>query len=171
MDKPADKLRIMYRTNRNALPPQPIRIKIPGWGGSPDFKMEDGSEPQPWHCPPFVDASTYGLELLYPYETECHVVNVNGDIRFHWDFAREPGVKLTGQEFGTFAPKPSQFYLFQTQLDMKAPPGHAIRTEPHPRFYADATGTVPAAVIGHVQTEWWCKTIFAVFKVPAPGQR
>src|SRR3954447_16221080 len=120
MDNPetSDKLVVKYRTVHGAVPPRPIRMKIPGWGGSADLKMVNGSEPQPWHCPPFVDAATYGLELLYPYETECHVVNVNGDVRFQWDFAREPGVKLTGDEFGLFDPKPAQFYLFRTGVDI-----------------------------------------------------
>ncbi len=56
-------------------------------------------------------------------------------------------------------------------MDLKAPPGYVIRTQPHPRFYSDDTGTVPAAVVGHVQTEWWPKKLFIVFKAPRPGER
>ena len=29
---------------------------------------------------PFVDAATYGLELIYPYDSVCHVWNRNGEI-------------------------------------------------------------------------------------------
>lgn len=166
-----DKLKIKYCAYDKAIPPQQIRMSAGGWGGLPQ-KMEDGSEPQPWHCLPFVEASTHGLELIYPYETECHVVNENGAIRFDWDFARESGGQLTGGEFVTFFPKEaSRYYLFNTSLDIQAPPGHVLRTEPHPRFFTDDTGTVPLAMIGQVQTEWWPKRFFVVFRVPAPGHR
>lgn len=165
-----DKLEIKYRTTGKAIPPQPIRMAIPGWGG-PEGEKKNGMEPRPWHCPPFVEASTYGLELLYPYEKECHVINDNGEIRFAWDYPNEPDAKLLGDEFAGFFPKPSKFYLFNTNLDIKAPPGHVIRTEPHPRFYTDETGTVPLPMVGHVQTEWWPKTLFIVFRAPHFAER
>jgi hypothetical protein len=104
-----DRLVIKYSTAGKALPPRPIRVEVPGWGGSPDRKKVDGSEPEPWHCPPFVEASTYGLELLYQYETECHVINDGGTIRFEWDTAREPGGVAGDGEFGLFAPLPARF--------------------------------------------------------------
>lgn len=166
-----DKLEIRYRTAHKGLPPQPIRIKMPGWGGSAAMKMENGSEPQPWHCPPFVEGATYGLELVYHYETECHVINDKGDVRFEWDYGKEPGGIAGPDEFGLFAPKPAKFYSFGTSVDLKAPPGFVLRTQPHPRFFTDDTGTVPLAVVGHVQTEWWAKKLFVVFRVPPPGHR
>jgi tetratricopeptide (TPR) repeat protein len=167
MDKP----KIKYATYSKATPPQPIRVKTPGWAGTPD-KMEDGSPGQPWHCLPFVEASTYGLELIYPFDTECQIINDNGLVRIDWDFARESGGELTGAEFSTFYPKEaSKHYLFTTRIDVQAPPGNVIRTEPHPRFFTDDTGTCPLAVIGHLQTEWWPRKLFVVFKVPPPGQR
>ncbi|MDB5357636.1 MAG: uncharacterized protein JWN24_4089 [Phycisphaerales bacterium] len=165
-----DKLQIKYRIVGKALPPRPIRMNVGGWGGAAEMKV-NGSEPQPWHCPPFVEASTYGLELVYPYETECHVINDNGNIRIDWDFAKEPDIKLQGDEFGVFFPRPGKFYLFGSSLDMQAPPGYVIRTLPHPRYFTDDTGTVPLAVMGHVQTEWWPKPIFLVFRVPPVGGR
>ena len=45
-----------------------------------------------------------------------------------------------------------------------------MRTQPHPRFFADTTGTVPAALYGHVHSEWWPKKLFVVFKIPPVGQ-
>jgi hypothetical protein len=165
-----DKFSIKYRTSGKALPPKPIRIKIPGWSGQP-VKRKNGSEPQPWHCPPFVDAATYGLELIYPYDNECHIVNDGGKFRVEWNYPAETGIQLTGHEFDFFFPHPPTFYFFTTGIDLQAPPGHAIRVQPHPRFFTDTTGTAPAAVCGHVQTEWWPKKMFIVFKVPAPGQR
>lgn len=167
-----EKLTVKYSTHAGALPPQRIKLEKPGWAGSPELKMVDGSEPQPWHCLPFVEAATYGLELVYPYETECHVVNDNGDVRFEFDYFKEPGGVLTGGEFITFFPKPpAKFYTFNTRVDIAAPPGHALRTEPHPRAFADETGTAPLALCGHVQSEWWSRKLFVVFKSPLPGQR
>ena len=166
-----DRLIIKYRVAGKAIGPQSLRMKIPGWGGAADKKMQDGSEPQPWHCPPFVEASATGLELSYPYETECHVVNVNGQVRFEWDYAKEPGAKLNGSDFGLFDTKPPKYYLFNTSIDLQAPPGHVLRTQPHPRFFTDDTGTVPLSMIGDVQTEWWARKLFVVFRAPRPGQR
>jgi len=165
-----DKMTIKYRTTGKAIPPRPVQMKIPGWSGQA-VKKRNGSEPQPWHCPPFVDAATYALELVYPYEKECHIINQGGVVRFAWDYANEPGHKPNGAEFNVFFPHPPRFYFFATGIDLQAPPGHVIRVETHPRFFTDATETAPAAVCGHVQTEWWSKTMFIVFKVPAPGQR
>ena len=166
-----NKLTVKFATYSNALPPQRIRLEKPGWAGD-EQKMVDGSEPQPWHCLPFVEAATYGLELVYPYETECHVVNDGGKVRFEFDYAREPGGILTGGEFITFFPKPPEkFYLFNARVDLVAPPGHVLRTEPHPRAFTDETGTAPLAICGHVQSEWWTRKLFVVFKTPPPGGR
>ena len=116
-----NKLTVKFATYANALPPQRIRLEKPGWAGD-ERKMVDGSEPQPWHCLPFVEAATYGLELVYPYETECHVVNDGGKVRFEFDYANEPGGILTGGEFITFFPKPPEkFYLFNARVDLVAP--------------------------------------------------
>jgi Flp pilus assembly protein TadD len=166
-----DNLQIKYSTSGKALPPRPIRLQLPGWAGSPDLKMDDGSEPQPWHCPPFVDGATDGLELVNHYDTECHVYHENGDLKIDWDYAREPGGVLGADEFGVFAPLPAKFYFFASLVDLQAPPGYVLCIQPHPRFYTDDTGTVPAAVVGHVQTEWWPKKLFVVFKAPKPGER
>jgi tetratricopeptide (TPR) repeat protein len=162
---------IRYSTYQKALPPRPIRMKNPGWGGLVQ-KMVDGSEPQPWHCLPFTEASTYGLELVYQYDRECQVINEEGLVRFDWDYASEPDCQLQGTEFITFFPKErSRYYAFNTGIDIKAPEGHVICTLPHPRFFTDETGTVPIPMIGHVQSEWWPKKFFVVFKAPLPGER
>lgn len=61
------KIDVLWRTRHKGLPPRPIKLQIPGWAGH-DLNHGDGATPQPWHCPPFVDGSTYGLELLYPFD-------------------------------------------------------------------------------------------------------
>jgi tetratricopeptide (TPR) repeat protein len=166
-----DSLTIKYKAYAKVLPPQPIRMTNGTWGGSPE-KMADGSEPQPWHCLPFVEGSTYGMELVYPYENECHVVAADGTIHFEWDFASEPGGGLTGGEFVAFSPvDASKYYLFNTRLDLHPPPGYVLRTEPHPRYFTDETGTVPLAIIGNLQNEWYPHLNFAVFRAPEQGRR
>jgi Tfp pilus assembly protein PilF len=166
-----DSLTIKYKAYAKVLPPQPIRMTNVNWGGSPE-KMEDGSEPQPWHCLPFVEGSTYGLELIYPYENECHVVGANGTIHFEWDYANEPGGGLTGGEFVAFSPVDAcKYYLFNTRLDIQPPPGYVLRTEPHPRYFTDETRTVPLAIIGNLQNEWYPHLNFAVFRAPEQGRR
>jgi tetratricopeptide (TPR) repeat protein len=162
---------IKYSATGKVIAPQPIRLKIGDWAGPPE-KMVDGSEPQPWHCLPFLEGSTYGLELVYQYETECQVVGADGTIRFDWDFAREPGQVVSGGEFVPFAPREaSKYYLFNTGLDIQPPPGHVTRTEPHPRYFTDDSGTVPLAMIGHLQGEWYSRRLFVVFRGPRQGQR
>src|SRR5262249_35492700 len=92
--------------------------------------------------------------------------------RIEWDYGREPGEPLTGGEFMLFEPlAASKFYLFNTRLDIVPPAGHVIRTEPHPRYFTDDSGTVPLAMIGHVQAEWFSRLLFVVFRAPRPGER
>src|SRR5215218_6700537 len=133
-----EKLVIKYSApSERIVPPRRIRVEVPGWAGAADQRMEDGAEVQPWHCLPFVEGATYGLELVYPHEQECRVINERGKVRFEWDFYSEPeGSGVTGGEFITFFPKdsPGQ-YLFNTRMDVQAPPGHVLRIEPHPRFF------------------------------------
>jgi hypothetical protein len=104
-----------YRTAAKGIPPRPIRLEVPGWAGDA-AKPVDGSVAQPWHCNPFVEGSTYGLELIYPFDTECQVINRDGVTQIEWDFAREGG-GVTGGEFVVFAPG---YYLFNTMLSRNA---------------------------------------------------
>jgi hypothetical protein len=164
-----DSLTIKYNTYARALPPRPIQT------ADAPKKSEEGTSPalgreEPWL--PFVAAATYGLELTYPYEIECQVIHDHGTIRFDWDFTKEPDGGLTGGEFAAFAPRhASKYYLFNTRLDLLPPPGYVLRTEPHPRFFTDDSGTVAPALIGHVQNEWYPRLLYVVFPTPRPGQR
>ncbi|HEX4794380.1 MAG TPA: DUF6065 family protein [Humisphaera sp.] len=166
-----ERLQIKYRTAHKGLPPQPIRMKIPGWGGSPDRKMVNGSEPEPWHCLPLVEACTYGLELIFQYETECHIINDDGNVRLEWDYAKEPGGIASPLEMSLFRTKPTRFYSFITSIDLQTPPGYVLQTQPHPRYYFDETDTTPLALSAHVQSEWWPVMFLMVFKVPPRGHR
>src|SRR5690349_15686445 len=81
-----DALTLRYRTVYGAPPPRRIRLDVPGWAGISTAHGE-GAPAQPWHCQPFVDGATYGLELLYPYPGECTVRNEEGGISFHGPLA------------------------------------------------------------------------------------
>lgn len=159
-----DTIEVRFRTWYKGLPPQPIKLKIPGWAGK-DHNHGNGAEPQPWHCPPFVEGSTYGLELLYPFENTCKVVNEDGKVRFEGDFSNEIE-EYNQPPFDVFAPG---HYGFTSSLDIVGPPNHIIRLEPHPRYYTDDTWTCPCVVPGHIQSEWWSRIFFIVFKAPPVG--
>lgn len=173
-----EKIQVKYRTWHNGQPPRPIRLQIPGWSGK-DRDHENGAEPQPWHCPPFVEGSTYGHELVYPYNSECRVKRINGELVFEGDFSEEPwmineeGTTQTGDEPKKITPPMMSFapghYGMSSALDMEPPEGYVLRTEPHPRFYTDDTGTVPCLVPGHIQ-RWWSRIFFVVFKAPREGE-
>ncbi|HYH79409.1 MAG TPA: hypothetical protein VEX86_06420, partial [Longimicrobium sp.] len=165
------RIELGYRAWNQAQPPRRIKLSIPGWAGD-DVPAADGARPQPWHCRPFVDAASYGVELVYGFETECRVNrDAGGEIHFDGDFSGEIArAKEAGQEFaipfGTFAP---HHYGMTSALDVMPPPGHVLRIEPHPRFFTDTTGTVAAAVPGHIE-RFWPRMFFVVFKSPAPGE-
>jgi hypothetical protein len=166
-----DKLTIKYHASSKALAPQPIRIKAPGWGGTAE-KMQDGAVAQPWHCLPFVEGSIYGLELLYQYDAECRVSCSDSGLHFDWNFAGEKNPALNGNEFVELEAKsPWRYYQLKTGLDIKAPPGHVIRIEPHARFFTDDTGTAPLATIGHVAPDEDGQHLTVAFRGPEPGQQ
>lgn len=147
---------VAYRLGK-ALPPRPIKLKIPGWAGINNYHG-DGGPPQPWHCVPFVEGSTYGIEFLYPYEEEQTVTRVNGEVQFG-----NPDLP-----FKCFA---SGHYGYQSGTDIKIPEGYVIRLEPHPRYFVDEIGDVPLMLPGHLQTQWWTRYFFIVFKSPFEGQK
>lgn len=162
------KLEIKYRTWHKAIPPKPIKLQIPGWSGEQN-EHTNGDKPQPWHCIPFVEGATYGLELYYPFESECRVSMVNNEILFEGDFVEEQKqcLDVPMPPFMCFAPG---HFGMTSALDIKVPSGYILRTEPHPRYYTDTTNTVPCCLPAHIQSEWWPKIFFVVFKNPVPGQ-
>lgn len=148
------------------LPPRPIKLQIPGWAGH-DLDHGGGAVPQPWHCPPFVDGSTYGLELVYPFEADCHVSIRNGELHISREFEEELHPSMQEPPFKQFAPG---HYGFTSSLDLLVPDDMVVRVESHPRFFTDTTGTCPCAVPGHIHTAFWPRIFFVVFKAPWPGQ-
>lgn len=167
----SNNIRVKYRTWHTGKPPRPVKLQIPGWAGK-DHTHSNGSEAQPWHCQPFVEGSTYGLELVYPFETECHVYMKDGKVFFDGDFTEESkkikDATVVFPPFGSFA---DGHFGMTSCLDIQVPEDMILRLEPHPRFYTDLTYTCPLLVCGHLQTSWWPKIFFVVFKNPAEGQK
>lgn len=152
--------------NGKEFPPASIKLQIPGWAGQ-DKTHSDGSKAQPWHCVPFVEASTYGIELLYPFETECVVRNIDGITVFEGDFSEE--AKKYNHPMPPFMTFAEGHFGFTSSFDLEPPEDHVIRIEPHPKYYTDFSWTTPLPVAGHIQGEWWSKIFFIVFKQPPVG--
>ncbi|UAJ12641.1 hypothetical protein [Polymorphobacter megasporae] len=156
---------VKFRSHGNRLPPQAIRITVPGWAGGKDPRV-DGSHEQPWHCIPFSESARYGLELVYPFDDDLTVSSIDGHVRLDADWKSPPGDGLTWPPFRAFG---EDLYSYQLSLDLEVPTGWAIRTEPHPRYYTDPTNTTPLAVPALIRSDWWPMTFFCIFKAPPVG--
>jgi hypothetical protein len=156
---------VKVRLNEPRLAPRRTKLEIPGWAGQPEPRR-DGSQEYVWHCLPFSEGAQYGIELFYPYETELRVTRRSGNLLFEGDIGADP---QTGQMWPPFRRFGPNFYTYQLLLDLKLEPGYAVRTEPHPRFYTDTSGTVPIAVPALVRN-WWPMLFFCVFKAPREGE-
>src|SRR5690242_6696092 len=126
---------------------------MPGWAGQPE-RRADGAQEYAWHCAPFTEGAQYGIEVFYPHHNELRVSRKNDKLIFDGDFGPPPesGGDLMWPPFRSFG---RDYYTYQLLLDLKVEKDWAVRTEPHPRFYTDATDTVPIAVPALLRTEWW----------------
>jgi len=156
---------LKYRIVGPCPPPRRTEVPVPGWGGEPHPRT-DGSHEQVWHCAPFSEGARYGLEMIYPFEQELRVRTVRGRVKLEADWGPDPLDGLNWPPFRSFG---EAFYSYQILLDLKVPPGWSIRTEPHPRFYADPTDTTPIAVPALIRTDWWPMIFFVIFKAPPRG--
>ena len=156
---------IKYRLHGTRPPPRPIKMAVPGWAGAREPRA-DGSHEQPWHCAPFAESATYGLELVYPFDEELRVTSVDGQVQLDADWREPADAELMWPPFSTFG---EDYYSYQIALDLQVPAGWAIRTEPHPRYFTDPTNTTPLAVPALIRTEWWPMMFFCIFKAPPPG--
>jgi len=156
---------IKFRLVNPGLRPRRTKLEMPGWAGQPAPRA-DGSHEYAWHCAPFTEGAQYGIEIFYPYECELRVSRKNGQLSFEGDFGPCPDAELQWPPFRSFG---RDYYTYQLLLDLKVDKGWAIRTEPHPRFYTDTTGTAPIAIPALLRTEWWPMISFVVFKAPTEG--
>ena len=156
---------LKYRLHGQRPAPRRTEMPIPGWGGEPQPRA-DGSHEQPWHCTPFSESARYGVEVLYPFDEELRVRKVRGRVRLEADWGEPVDPDMMWPPFRTFG---ENFYSYQLSLDLEAPPGWAIRVEPHPRYFTDPTDTTPLAVPALVRSEWWPMMFFCIFKAPPKG--
>jgi hypothetical protein len=156
---------VKYRLNDPRLAPRRTKLEIPGWAGTREPRSS-GSREQVWHCVPFSEGAQYGIELFYPYDNELHVTTKDGQLILSGDWGDPPDSGVQWPPFRNFG---DSFYTYQILLDLKVDKGFAIRTEPHPRFYSDGTGTVPIAVPALIRN-WWPMLFFCVFKSPDEGR-
>lgn len=156
---------VKYRLHGHRPPPQPIRLAVPGWGGEAQPRV-DGNHEQPWHCMPFSESAKYGVELLYPFDQELHVHWRRGRLTLDAQWGAPPDPDMMWPPFRTFG---ENYYSYQLSLDLLPPPGWAVRTEPHPRFFTDHTNTTPLAVPALIRAEWWPMMFFCIFKAPPKG--
>jgi len=157
--------KVTYRQPNDRPPPRPIRIGVPGWAGDKQPRA-DGNHEQPWHCLPFSESARYGLELLYPFAAELRVTTVDGQVRLDADWGAPPPGEAVWPPFRPFGP---DYYSYQLSLDLAVPPGFAVRTEPHPRYFTDPLHQTPLAVPALIRAEWWPMVFFAIFRAPPPG--
>jgi hypothetical protein len=156
---------VKYRAVNPHLDPRRTKLEIPGWAGNSDPRA-DGSHEQPWHCIPFSEYARGGIELCYPHAHEFQVTSRGSDLIFEEMVADDVPEENTPPPFRRFG---EAYYTYQLLLDLKVEEGYAIKTEPHPRFFTDSTGTVPIAVPALIR-HWWPMIFFVVFKVPQDGQ-
>ena len=149
---------VRYRLYNPKLQPRRTKLEIPGWAGKQEPRA-DGSHEYAWHCLPFTEAARAGIEVFYPYETELRVSVRDGELAFECESAEPPPFRSFGKDY----------FTYQILIDFKVEEGLAIKTEPHPRFYTDTTGTVPIAVPALIR-HWWPMIYFVVFKSPGEGQ-
>jgi hypothetical protein len=157
---------VKFRLVNPELKPRRTKPEMPGWAGLPEPRT-DGSQEQAWHCAPFTEGAQYGIEIFYPYRNELRVSKNDGTLVFDGDFGPRPDDSdLMWPPFRSFG---RDYYSYQLLLDLKVGKDWAVRTEPHPRFYTDPTGTVPIAVPALLRTEWWPMISFVIFKAPTEG--
>ncbi|MDE2405323.1 MAG: hypothetical protein KGM17_11715 [Sphingomonadales bacterium] len=156
---------VRFRQSGQRIPPRPIRMNVPGWGGDRQPRA-DGSHEQPWHCMPFSEYAGQGIELCYPYDNPLTVRTIDGRVSLESDWGPPP--RDAGQ-WPPFRPFGDDYYSYQLSLDLEVPPGWAVRTEPHPRYFTDATCSTPLAVPAVLRSEWWPMIFFAIFRAPPPG--
>ena len=156
---------VTFRQHGPRLPPQKIKIDVPGWAGDKQPRA-DGSHEQAWHCIPFSESARYGLELVYPFADELRVTSVDGCVELDAEWGAPPDDDMMWPPFRTFG---ADFYSYQLSLDLAVPSGWAVRFEPHPRYFTDATNSTPLAVPALIRSNWWPMTFFVIFKAPPPG--
>ncbi|WP_413596321.1 hypothetical protein [Citrobacter youngae] len=152
-------MKIQYRKIYYALEPRKSRLHVQNRSNS------KRDIPQPWHCKPFQDACMYGLEIRFSWKTPCKVYLKQGCPVWLGDISAElpPEAPPNWHPFSTFAPG---YFGLSPLLDIQVPEGMGLFILPHARCLLDTSGTAPIAIPGLVETSWWPRPFFLVFKAP-----
>lgn len=121
----------------------------------------------PWDCKPWLDANSRGFELLFQGCPTATVTNTGDQLQFVGEVHNE---KISSTPSSPFSPFSPGYYSLATFIDLAAPPGYVLSVKTHPRFYLDRDEDFPCAVPGVVETEWWPRHLFVVFKAPPVGK-
>ena len=157
---------IKYRLFEPRLGPRRTKLEVPGWAGASEPRR-DGSHEHPWHCIPFAESASYGIEVFYPFDNELRVTRRDGRVALDSDWGPDPATGVNWPPFRSFG---EAYYSYQLLLDLKVNDDIAVRTEPHPRYYTSADDDVPLAVPALLRTSWWPMISFVIFKAPPEGR-
>jgi len=120
-------------------------------------------------CKPFLDAYTYGYEILYPYLTTLEIRNENGEIKFYpeknWEKDSALLKKVSSKPVGCID---KGFFGLASGMDIQVPEDFILRVEPHPSTALD--DSLAYAIPGHIETNWWPSLLFLVFRAPKENQ-
>jgi len=157
---------VKYRYFEPRLGLRRTKLEVPGWAGTPEPRR-DGSHEQSWHCIPFAEGASYGVELFYPYDNELRVTKRRGHVVLEANWGPAPAGAGNWPPFRDFG---EEYYTYQLLLDLKVPDNIAVLTQPHPRYYTATEDDVPLAVPALLRTSWWPMISFVVFKAPPEGR-
>lgn len=160
-DEPLRKHELEVRYRRLAEAPAPRNA-----AAGPPLRGQAGL-PSPFQCPVFMDAAQYGVEVLYPYETECRISWKGAEPVVSGNFGAPPAESIPWPPVRWVNP---EHYSLLTCVDLVPDAGHLLRIGPHPRYFNDRSGTVPAAVVGNLDSVHWPMFLFLTFKSPLEGQ-
>ena len=157
-------MNLKYRTIFENYNLQKIKLQLDDWAGTTQINKKD-IKVQPYMCKPYVDASTYGFELIYPYETKIEIEFIEGKIKItaenNWEKDQETIKKIGNIPVGQIS---ESHFGINLGLDIKVSATDVLRIESHPAFYGKKN--YPCAIPGHLETDWWSSLFFVVFKVP-----
>jgi hypothetical protein len=115
----------------------------------------------PTHCQPWVDASSYGLLLTYPYQS---TLTVYGREDAHADYTMSPSSSRL--VYGPIAQMlTKEHFSFESGYWFKTDPGIGIYTNRVPPGYKTAAPLIP----GLVECWRYPKRLFVDFGVTPPG--
>ncbi len=119
--------------------------------------------PVPFHCKPWVDGQTVGWTLFYGYLTPITIVGQPDgriEIENFAELVRETQQQMTIHQFV------EGYFSVSTGYYLRTPPGLVSLFIPALRAPKGLQ-----LVSGLVETDWYSRTIFAVFERPAVGER